>query len=64
MNEKTIAIYAKNVFYMHFARAWFNTHGYDVKVLDMINDELRAEYKVLELQLWEDHEFKEFLDGN
>ena len=49
---------------MRYARAWFNLHGYDVKVLDTINDDLRAEYKVLEDQLWEDREFKEFLDGN
>lgn len=63
-SDKTIAIFAKNVFYVHFARAWFNLHGYDVKVLDTINDDLRAEYKVLEDQLWEDREFKEFLDGN
>jgi hypothetical protein len=63
MEAKTVAIFAHNVFYIHFARAWFNLRGYDVKVLDTINDELRQEYHVLEDQLWDDSEFKDFLNG-
>jgi len=63
VDKKTIAIFSKNVFYARYASAWLNLHGYNVKMLDMINDDLREQYKVLETQLWDDHEFKEWLNG-
>ena len=47
VDKKTIAIFSKNVFYARYASAWLNLHGYNVKMLDMINDDLREQYKAL-----------------
>lgn len=63
MSPKTIAIYAKNECFIKFASAWFLLRGYDVIEINMIDDAIRSQYKVLDHQIWDDHEFREFLNG-
>ena len=63
VQQKTIAIYAKNEAYIHYASAWFQLRGYNVIEINILNDTMREQYKVLDHQIWDNHEFEEFLNG-
>lgn len=63
VEQKTIAIYAKNEAYIHYASAWFRLRDYDVVVIDLIDDNIRKKYRVLDRQIWDSWEFEEFLEN-
>lgn len=63
VETKTIAIYAKNEAYIHYASAWFRLRGMDVITIDLIDDKMREQYKVLDRQIWDGWEFEEFING-
>lgn len=63
VDQKTIAIYAKNESYIHYASAWFRLRGMDVITIDLIDDNIRDKYKVLDRQIWDGWEFEEFING-
>jgi len=61
--NKIIGIWNSNIFYSEYVRDKLIILGYECKILDMINDDLRELYEILEETLWTTYELKEFLEN-